>query len=121
MTHLFLNETGYIAVDELIVSAMHPADGNARKQVLKLLPGLIAELRKGLKQIACDKPAQPRFFKDLAVRIHYPNRQKGKNGVKITEIQASQLAEELRRGQAAIVKINEKTLTERGLSELMGL
>jgi hypothetical protein len=31
------------------------------------------------------------------------------------------LAEELRRGQAAIVKINEKTLTERGLSELMGL
>jgi hypothetical protein len=55
------------AMDELIVSVMPPADDNERKQILKFLPGLIAELRKGLKQIAYDKSAQSRFFKDLAV------------------------------------------------------
>jgi len=55
------------AMDELIVSVMPPADEHERKQILKLLPGLIAELRNGLKQIAYDKSAQSRFFKDLAI------------------------------------------------------
>ncbi|WP_432742136.1 DUF1631 family protein [Methylobacter sp. G7] len=55
------------AMDELIVSVMPPADDHQRKQILTLLPGLIAALRKGLKQISYDKPAQARFFKDLAV------------------------------------------------------
>jgi hypothetical protein len=45
----------------------------------------------------------------------------GKNGMKIFEIQADELAEKLRMGQAAIVKMNEKTITERVLTELMGL
>ncbi|MCK9396840.1 MAG: DUF1631 domain-containing protein [Methylobacter sp.] len=176
------------AMDELIVSIMPPADDNARKRILKLLPGLIAELRKGLKQIACDKSAQSRFFKDLAVRhiILMDKKERttgdfvkndaahgdrkitaeataddsaelagnlavgswvaftsesvkqwgkliwkdaatesmlfvGKSGVKLFEIQANRLAEKLRLGQVAIVKINEKTLTERVLSELMSL
>ncbi|MEY3881147.1 MAG: hypothetical protein RIQ94_1943 [Pseudomonadota bacterium] len=56
------------AMNELIVSVVPPGDDQARKQILKLLPGLIAELRKGLKQISYDKLAQSRFFKDLAVR-----------------------------------------------------
>lgn len=56
------------AMDELIVSVMPPADDQQRKRILKLLPGLIAELRSGLKRIAYDKPAQSRFFKELAVR-----------------------------------------------------
>lgn len=56
------------AMDELIISVVPPGDDQARKQILKLLPGLIAELRKGLKQISYDKLAQSRFFKDLAVR-----------------------------------------------------
>jgi hypothetical protein len=55
------------AMDELIVSVMPPANDDERKRILKLLPGLIAELRKGLKQIAYDKSAQSRFFKELAV------------------------------------------------------
>ncbi|WP_027148236.1 DUF1631 family protein [Methylobacter tundripaludum] len=55
------------AMDELIVSVIAPADDNERKQILKLLPGLIAELRHGLKKISYDKSAQSRFFKDLAV------------------------------------------------------
>ena len=55
------------AMDELIVSVMSPADEQQQKQILKLLPGLIAELRKGLKQISFDKSEQARFFKDLAV------------------------------------------------------
>ncbi len=45
----------------------------------------------------------------------------GKNGMKMFEIQADELAEKLRTGQAAIVKTNEKTITERVLSELMSL
>lgn len=56
------------AMDELIVSVMPPEDDQQRKRILKLLPGLIAELRSGLKRIAYDKPAQSRFFKELAVR-----------------------------------------------------
>ncbi|MGZ5049465.1 MAG: DUF1631 family protein [Methylobacter sp.] len=56
------------AMDELIVSVMPPEDEQQRKRILKLLPGLIAELRSGLKRIAYDKPAQSRFFKELAVR-----------------------------------------------------
>jgi hypothetical protein len=55
------------AMDDLIVSVIPPANDNERKQILKFLPGLIAELRKGLKQISYDKSAQSRFFKDLAV------------------------------------------------------
>jgi hypothetical protein len=55
------------AMNELIVSVMPPADDQQRKQILKCLPGMIAELRKGLKQISYDKSAQSRFFKDLAV------------------------------------------------------
>ena len=55
------------AMDDLIISVMPPADDKERKQILKLLPGLIAELRNGLKQISYDKSAQSRFFKDLAV------------------------------------------------------
>ena len=171
------------AMDELIVSVMPPADDQQRKQLLKVLPGLIAELRKGLKQISYDKAAQSRFFKDLAVwhiilmdkkgtaakdsvvavqddKITVPpiiddsaeqarnlaeqswvafalasGKQwakllwkdagnmlfVGKNGMKIFEIQADELAEKLRMGQAAIVKTNEKTITELVLSELMSL
>jgi len=171
------------AMDELIVSVMPPADDHQRKQVLKVLPGLIAELRKGLKQISYDKAAQAKFFKDLAVWhiILMDKKGKtakdsviavqddkmkalviaddsaeqagnlaeqswvefalesgrqwgkllwkdagnmlfvGKNGMKMFEIQADELAEKLRMGQAAIVKVNEKTITERVLTELMGL
>lgn len=173
------------AMDELIVSVMPSADDNERKQILKFLPGLIAELRHGLKQISYDKSAQSRFFKDLAVWhiilmdkkgktlsdkdsavsvadkeikaeaiaddsaeqagnlaleswvafISESGRQwakllwkdtenllfVGKNGVKIFEIQAAELAAKLRLGQATLVKANEKTITERALSELMNL
>lgn len=176
------------AMDELIISVMPPADDHQRKQVLKVLPGLIAELRKGLKQISYDKAAQSRFFKDLAVWhiILMDKKGKtakdsviavqddkiqddkikalvitdgsaeqagnlaeqswvaftlesgrqwgkllwkdagnmlfvGKNGMKIFEIQADELTEKLRMGQAAIVKMNEKTITERVLTELMSL
>ncbi|MCX7100623.1 MAG: DUF1631 family protein [Methylobacter sp.] len=54
-------------MDELILSVVPPADDLVRKQILKILPGLILELRKGLKLISYDKSAQSRFFKDLAV------------------------------------------------------
>ncbi len=171
------------AMDELIISVMPPADDHQRKQVLKVLPGLIAELRKGLKQISYNKAAQSRFFKDLAVwhiilmdkkggtakdsvitvqddkikavAINDDSSEQaenlaeqswvayisetgkqwgkllwkeagnmlfvGKNGMKLFEIQADELAEKLRRGQAIIVKMNEKTITERVLTELMSL
>lgn len=169
-------------MDDLIISVMPPVDDQARKQILKLLPGLIAELRKGLKQISYNKSAQSRFFKDLAVwhiilmdgkektavdtvtvedkKIHnevivdgnseqaenlaeqswvefisesgrqwgkliWKNTENmlfvGKSGVKIFEMQVDELAEKLRLGQAAVVRISEKTLTERVLSELMSL
>ncbi|TAK60349.1 MAG: DUF1631 family protein [Methylobacter sp.] len=171
------------AMDELIISVMPPADDRERKQILKLLPGLIAELRKGLKQISYDKSAQSRFFKDLAVwhiilmdkkektagdavtvvhkkpnaeaiivdecsekagnlaeeswvalisesgkqwgKLLWKNAENmlfvGKSGIKIFEMQTDELAKKLRQGQAAIVKMSEKTLTERVLSELMSL
>ncbi|HEY8098280.1 MAG TPA: DUF1631 family protein, partial [Methylobacter sp.] len=171
------------AMDELIVSVMPPADDDQRKQVLKVLPGLIAELRKGLKQISYDKTAQSRFFKDLAVwhiilmdKKGKPGKDSiiavqddamraaaiaddsaeqvgnlaeqswvafsletgkqwgkllwkeagnmlfvGKNGMKIFEMQADELAEKLRIGRAAIVTVNEKTITDRVLTELMSL
>ncbi len=173
------------AMDELITSVMPPADDNQRKQILKLLPGLIAELRNGLKRISYDKSAQSRFFKDLAVWhiILMDKKEKtlkddalpvecknikadvimddsaeiarnlvegswvaffseagkqwgkllwkdavteamlfvGKNGIKIVEIQTAELAEKLRLGLAVIVKVDEKTITERVLSELMSL
>jgi hypothetical protein len=147
-----------------------------------LLPGLIAELRHGLKQISYDKSAQSRFFKDLAVwhiilmdkkektaggavtvdekkinaeaivddsseqaenlaeeswvafvsesgrqwgKLLWKNTESmlfvGKNGAKIFEMQVDELAKKIRLGQAAIVRISEKTLTERVLSELMSL
>ncbi|MGZ4968808.1 MAG: DUF1631 family protein [Methylobacter sp.] len=172
-------------MDELIASVMPPVDDLQRKQILKLLPGLIAELRNGLKRISYDKSAQSRFFKDLAVwhiilmdkkektlkdstpPVEYKNIKAevimddsadiarnlvegswvaffsesgkqwgkllwkdtvteamlfvGKNGVKIFEFQTAELAEKLRLGLAAIVKVNEKTITERVLSELMSL
>lgn len=174
------------AMDELIVSVMPPTDDLARKQLLKLLPGLIAELRKGLKQIAYAKSAQSRFFKDLAVwhiilmdkkdikkapgetvkgKVYEkiksteiadeyleqasniavqswlvfssePVKQwakliwgdasgamvfVGKNGVKMFEIQADELAKKLQLGHAALIKIDQKTITERVLSKLMSL
>ncbi len=177
------------AMDELIISVMPPADDHQRKQILKFLPGLIAELRKGLKQISYDKPAQSRFFKDLAVwhiilmdkkekkvgdvdknsavfvqddkikvvaiaddslkqaqniaeqswvafisecgrqwgKLIWKNTTTeamlfvGKNGMKMFEIQADELAEKLRLGQAAIIEIDERTITERALSKLMSL
>lgn len=177
------------AMNDLIVSVMPPADDKERKQILKLLPGLITELRNGLKQISYDKSAQSRFFKDLAVwHIILMDKKEakktageivtddapsvkggqtdaeaiadvfteqaerlaegswvafstasgkkwgkllwkgteamlfvGKNGVKIVEIQAAEFAKKLRKGQAAIVKIDQKTVTERVLSELMSL
>jgi len=173
------------AMDELIASVMPPADDHQRKQILKMLPGLIAELRNGLKRISYDKSAQSRFFKDLAVwhiilmdkkektlkddtlPVEYKNIKAevivddsaeqagnlvegswvaffseagkqwgkllwkdtvteamlfvGKNGVKIFEIQTAELAEKLRLGLAAIVTINERTITERVFSELMSL
>lgn len=170
------------AMDELIVSVMPPADEHARKQILKLLPGLIAELRNGLKQIAYDKSAQSRFFKDLAVwhiilmdkkakpldakdnavlveekveaisddsatqaenmaleswfafttasgkqwaKLLWKEAENllfvGKNGVKMFEIETAELAKKLRLRQAVMVKINEQSLTERVLTELMKL
>jgi hypothetical protein len=177
------------AMDDLILSVMPPADENERKQILKLLPGLIKELRDGLKQISYDKSAQSRFFKDLAVwhiilmdkkeakksagivvkdgalstegeqteaiADGFAERAEGlaegswvafstesgkkwgkllwkgdgteamlfvsKSGVKIVEIEAADFAKKLRKGQAAIVKIDQKTVTERVLSELMSL
>jgi hypothetical protein len=174
------------AMDDLILSVMPPADDNERKQILKLLPGLIKELRNGLKQISYDKSAQSRFFKDLAVwHIILMDKKEarksvvadlsaegekteteaaadsftelaeslaeeswvefdsaagkkwgkllwkggetetmlfvGKNGVKLFEIQVSGFAARLRKGQAAIAKIDQKTVTERVLSELMSL
>ncbi|MDP1667241.1 MAG: DUF1631 family protein [Methylobacter sp.] len=177
------------AMDELIISVMPPAGDNERKQILKLLPGLIAELRNGLKKISYDRSAQSRFFKDLAVWhiILMDKKEKtagdsgkggavpvedkrikaeaivddrseqagnlaegswvafiseaerqwgkllwkdaateamlfvGKNGAKIFEIQADELAKKLRKGQAAIVNIDEKTITERVFAKLMGL
>ncbi len=188
------------AMDELIISVVPPTDDAERKQILNLLPGLIAELKNGLKQISYDKTAQAHFFKELAVRhvilmdkkvatgsfiksravpvnraelkaeaiadnsteqvvnlaeeswvafISESGRQwgklawksvddcidaegraivesrnmlfVGKNGEKILEIQMDELAEKLRHGQAAIVKMNEKTITERALSKLMSL
>ncbi|MDI1230165.1 MAG: DUF1631 family protein [Methylobacter sp.] len=174
------------AMDELIVSVMPPADDHQRKQILTLLPGLIAALRKGLKQISYDKPAQARFFKDLAVwhiilmdkketkktlddvseqrikdekikavtladdsseqarnlavdswvafsrgsatqwgKLIWKDAENrlfsGKNGVKMFEIRIDALAEKLRYGQAAIVILDQKTISERVLSELMSL
>ena len=175
------------AMDELIVSVIPPADDHQRKQVLKLLPGLIAELRNGLKRISYDKSAQSRFFKDLAVwhiilmdkkeagkAVDYIGKDSagtvevdkaiedgsleqaenlvleswvafgsesgkqwgkllwkdaetgvmlfvGKNGAKIFEIQSDEFAEKLRKQQAAIVKMDNKTISERVLSELMSL
>ncbi|MGZ5011669.1 MAG: DUF1631 family protein [Methylobacter sp.] len=175
------------AMDDLIVSVMPPADDKERKLILKLLPGLITELRNGLKQISYDKSAQSRFFKDLAVwHIILMDKKEakktagdvdgalsvkdgsaeaeviadgfteqaenlaegswvafstksgkkwgkllwketeamlfvGKNGAKIVEIQAADFAEKLRKGQVAIVKMDQKTVTERVLSELMSL
>ncbi|MGZ5053716.1 MAG: DUF1631 family protein [Methylobacter sp.] len=174
------------AMNDLILSVMRPADDNERKQILKLLPGLIKELRNGLKQISYDKSAQSRFFKDLAVwHIILMDKKEakklagaaqlvedekeeieavadsftelaeslaegswvefdseagkkwgkllwkgdgtetmlfvGKNGVKLFEIQVTSFAAKLRKGQAAIVKIDQKTITERVLSELMSL
>ncbi len=175
------------AMDELIISVMPFADDNERKRILKFLPGLIAELRNGLKQISYDKSAQSRFFKDLAVwhiilmdkkgktpsdkDSAVPVEDKttkaeaiaddsmaqagnlaleswvafmsdsgrqwgkllwkdvaaenmlfiGKNGIKMFEMQATELAEKLRLGQAAIVNVSEKTLTDRVLSALMNL
>lgn len=177
------------AMDELIISVMPPADDHQRKQILKMLPGMIAELRRGLKQISYEKPAQSRFFKDLAVwHIILMDKKEakktvgdivsaapaeaeeikveaiaddcsaqakilaegswvafstelgkqwgkllwkdagteamlfvGKNGAKLFEMQADDLADQLRKGQAEIVKIDKKTITERVLSELMSL
>jgi hypothetical protein len=56
-----------LTMDELIKSVMPPADDKERKQILKLLPGMIAELKSGLKRISYDKTARSRFFKELAV------------------------------------------------------
>lgn len=171
------------AMDELIISVMPPADDQAKKQILKLLPGLIAELRKGLKQIAYDKAAQSRFFKDLAVwhiilmdkkeksagensiapvaskaetaeaiaddsaaqaenlavgdwvefgaksrrywgKLLWKNSELlfvGKNGVKLLQLHLDELAEKLRQGQAHIINMDAKTITERVLSELTSL
>lgn len=171
------------AMDDLIVSVIPPADESHKKQILKLLPGLITELRKGLKQISYDKVAQSRFFKDLAVwhiilmdkkeakqamvegnavpekmdTVAGNNSELAKNlalgswvvfasesvrhwgkllwkdatmenmlfvrksGEKMFEIQANELTEKLRLGQAALVKVDQQTITERVLSGLMGL
>lgn len=179
------------AMDELIVSVLPPADENERKLILKFLPGLIQDLRSGLKRISYDKNAQSRFFKDLAVwhiilmdkkeknavtgaepssvnpivdneesrpapitendeRLHAnlaenswvvfdleSGRQWGKlvwkssatglmyfvskNGVKILEISTAELAEKFRLEQAAMTELNEKTITERVLSNIMNL
>jgi hypothetical protein len=175
-------EKSVTAMDELIISVMPPADDRERKQILKLLPGLIAELRKGLKQISYDKSAQSRFFKDLAVwhiilmdkkektagdavtvenkkitaetivddsseqaenlaeqswvafisesgkqwgKLLWKNAENmlfvGKSGAKIFEMRTDELANKLRLGQAAIVRMSEKTPTERVLAELMSL
>lgn len=172
------------AMNDLITSVLPPADDNERKQILKLLPGLIAELRSGLKQISYDKAAQARFFKDLAVWhiILMDKKGKpaadsvaaqdtkiksetiadesselagslaeeswgeffsesgrqwgkllwrdagtetmlfvGKNGAKMLEIQVDELAEKLRKGLVTLVKVDNKRLTERVLSQLMSL
>lgn len=176
------------AMDELIISVMPPTDDNERTRILKFLPGLIKELRNGLKQISYDKSAQSHFFKDLAVwhiilmdkkatagyvkkggsvpidrvgitaeviadnsteqadnladeswvtfllesgkqwgKLAWKSDETknmlfvGKSGIKILEIQMDELAEKLRHSQAAIVKMNGKTITERALSRLTSL
>lgn len=171
------------AMDDLIVSVIPPANDDHKKQILKLLPGLIAELRKGLKQISYDKAAQSRFFKDLAVwHIILMDKKEAKqamvddtavpekmdavasnsselaknltvgswveftseslkywgkllwkdaamenmlfvrkNGEKMFEIQANELEKKLRLGQVALVKLDPRGITERVLSELLGL
>ncbi len=45
----------------------------------------------------------------------------GKNGIKMMEISAAELAEKFRQNQAALVELNDKTITERVLSNLMSL
>ncbi len=171
------------AMDDLIISVMPPADEVHKKQILKFLPGLITELRQGLKQISYDKAAQSRFFKDLAVwhiilmdkkevkqamvegnalpdkmdTVAGNNSELTKNlalgswveftsesvrdwgkllwkdaamenmlfvrksGEKMFEIHVNELAKKLKLGQVVLVKVNQQTITERVLSELMGL
>jgi predicted transcriptional regulator len=175
-------------MDDLIISVVPPADDQSRKQLLKMLPGLITELRKSLKLISYAKSAQSRFFKDLAVwhiilmdkkeakkTVCPINKPKvltgkinaltiedesteqaknlaeqswvtftsaairqcskliwkddvmetrvfvGKSGEKMFEIKTVELAEKLRMGQAAIITIDKKTITERALSMLTDL
>ena len=55
------------AMKNLISSVTPPKDDLERKQILKLLPSLIKELRAGLKRISYDKHSQSAFFKELAV------------------------------------------------------
>jgi rhodanese-related sulfurtransferase len=175
-------------MDELILSVLPPADENERKHILKLLPGLIAQLRQGLKQISYDKAAQSRFFKDLAVWhiilmdkketprcVDVPEQSNSvmagemnvepimdnyleqaqnlvgqtwvafklesvkqwakfiwkdtetenmlfvrKNGTKMFEIPANELAGRLRLGRAFVINPDPRPLSERVLSALMG-
>jgi hypothetical protein len=177
-----------LAMDELIISVLPPADDQSRKQLLKMLPGLITELRKGLKLTSYDKSARSRFFKDLAVwhiilmdkkeakktvcpiskgngmldkinnlaiedesseqaknlaeqswvvftletgrkwvKLIYKDDLSenrvfvAKNGEKMIEIKTVEFAEKLRLGQATIINIDKKTITERVLSKLADL
>ncbi len=52
---------------ELIVSVTPPADDNERRHILKSIPGMLKELRSGLKRIDYDKEEKNRFFKELVV------------------------------------------------------
>jgi hypothetical protein len=179
-------ENSIKTMNELIASVIPPADDSEKKQILKFIPGMIKELRSGLKRISCDKKIQSRFFKELVV-LHIilmdnketktaatgvntgqppsagnseaqtdpygsqvndlkvedwlvfgldtvktwgklarksVNSEKllfvGKNGEKIIQIAADELAEKLRRGQAALVEYDNQPITGRVLSELMG-
>lgn len=55
------------AMKNLVRSVNPPKDDIERKEILKLLPALIKELRTGLKRISYDKHSQSAFFKELAV------------------------------------------------------
>ncbi|MGR9100032.1 MAG: DUF1631 family protein [Gammaproteobacteria bacterium] len=60
-------ESSLKTMDDLIASVMPPEGDEERKKLLKMLPGLVQDLKSGLNRISYDKHSQSRFFKDLAV------------------------------------------------------
>lgn len=54
-------------MNDLVQSVMPPENEAQRKQLLAMLPGLLASLKSSLIKISYSKPDQSRFFKALAV------------------------------------------------------